>query len=216
MAQKTHGVDFINIFLSSFYTHRSQKCKKNIDELIVFFALLGSAHAKAANRMMMKLTPGKGCETLRSRAAVANHILFCHHNGGKCGTRGFAVPTIVENWEKYSIFTMKSLWSLFLNGNYFFEINLICRGKGGPQQCQFLYKKNQNYKTLQLCLYMSRSERSNTSSNYVKKLKIWLGQQFYLYKVAHRSRFEPPLPIKVFLKVSFQLWEYFPHSHFRS
>jgi len=42
---------------SSFYAWRSQKHKK-IDNLTVFLALLGSAHVKAASRMLMKLTPG--------------------------------------------------------------------------------------------------------------------------------------------------------------
>jgi hypothetical protein len=31
---------------------------KNTDDLTVLFALLGSAHAKAARRTLMKLTPG--------------------------------------------------------------------------------------------------------------------------------------------------------------
>ena len=44
------GVNFINVFTSSFYARRS--C------LTVFFALLGSGHVKAACKMLVKLTPG--------------------------------------------------------------------------------------------------------------------------------------------------------------
>ena len=42
---------------SIFIVHRSQKYKKDTDDLTVFFTLLGSAHAKAAQKMLMKLTP---------------------------------------------------------------------------------------------------------------------------------------------------------------
>ena len=41
------GVNFINVFTRSFYTRRSHK-RKNLLELIVFFALLGPARIKAA------------------------------------------------------------------------------------------------------------------------------------------------------------------------
>jgi len=43
--------------MHSFYTRRSQKCKKT-DGLIVFFALLGSVNVKASHKMLMKSTPG--------------------------------------------------------------------------------------------------------------------------------------------------------------
>ena len=49
----TPGVNFINVFTSSFYKHRSQK----LLNLTVFFALSGSAHVKAARKMLVKLTP---------------------------------------------------------------------------------------------------------------------------------------------------------------
>ena len=48
--------NFINMFKRSFYTWRSQKCKKLI-ELTVFLVLLGSACIKAACKMLVKLTP---------------------------------------------------------------------------------------------------------------------------------------------------------------
>ncbi len=38
------------------YVHRSQNRKKT-DDLTVFFTLLGSARAKAAQKLLMKLTP---------------------------------------------------------------------------------------------------------------------------------------------------------------
>jgi len=41
--------------------HRSQKRKKGSQVVTVFLALSGSARAKAAHRMLMKLTPGEGC-----------------------------------------------------------------------------------------------------------------------------------------------------------
>ena len=49
-------VNFINMFMSSFYVHRSRKHKK-LFELTVFFALLGSGRVKSAHKMMVKLTP---------------------------------------------------------------------------------------------------------------------------------------------------------------
>jgi len=42
----------------SFYVHRSQKCKKILMTWLYFFTLLGSTHAKAASRMLVKLTHG--------------------------------------------------------------------------------------------------------------------------------------------------------------
>jgi len=44
--------------MCSFYARRSQKRKKYCQALILFFALLGSAHVKAVCKMLMKLTPG--------------------------------------------------------------------------------------------------------------------------------------------------------------
>jgi len=41
----------------SFYAHRSQKRKKDTDDLTVFFTLLGSTSAKAVRSTLMKLTP---------------------------------------------------------------------------------------------------------------------------------------------------------------
>ena len=55
--KKLRGVNFINVFMRSFYPCSSQKCKK-LFELTVFFALLGSAHIKAASKILLKLTPG--------------------------------------------------------------------------------------------------------------------------------------------------------------
>jgi hypothetical protein len=43
-------------FTHSFYTHIPKA--QNIVKLLVFFALSGYAHVKAACKMMMKLTPG--------------------------------------------------------------------------------------------------------------------------------------------------------------
>ena len=53
---ETPGVNFINVFMHSFYAHRSQNCKKLLD-LTVSFALLGSVCVKAARKMLVKLLP---------------------------------------------------------------------------------------------------------------------------------------------------------------
>ena len=50
------GVNFINVFMQSFYLHISQKCKKLLN-LTVFFALWESSHILAVCKMLMKLTP---------------------------------------------------------------------------------------------------------------------------------------------------------------
>jgi len=44
--------------MSSFYVHRSRKCKKD-SQVLSFFTLSGSVHIKAARRTLMKLTPEK-------------------------------------------------------------------------------------------------------------------------------------------------------------
>ncbi len=51
------GVDFAEIFTSSFYACSSQKHKNSV-KLSISFTLLGSTGAKAASRTLMKLTPG--------------------------------------------------------------------------------------------------------------------------------------------------------------
>jgi len=51
------GVNFINILLTSSYTHRSQK-RKNSVKSSVSFTLLGSTRAEAANRTLVKSIPG--------------------------------------------------------------------------------------------------------------------------------------------------------------
>ncbi len=49
-------VNFINMFTSSFYTHRYQKRKKI--QLDWIFTILRSSHVKALHKMLMKLTLG--------------------------------------------------------------------------------------------------------------------------------------------------------------
>ena len=52
------GVNFINVFMRSFYAHRSQKRKKLL-ELTIVFALLGFAFVtKAARKMLVKKSLG--------------------------------------------------------------------------------------------------------------------------------------------------------------
>jgi len=52
--QRATGVNFTNVTYSA---RRSQKRKKT-DGLTVFFGLLGSAHLKAAHKMLLESTPG--------------------------------------------------------------------------------------------------------------------------------------------------------------
>jgi len=61
----TSGVTFINMFMQSFYTRRSQKHKMT-DDFSVIFALLGSTVVKASHKMLMKLTLGRSFYTRRS------------------------------------------------------------------------------------------------------------------------------------------------------
>ena len=70
------GVDFINVFTRSFYTLRSRKHKKLLD-LTVFFVLLGSAHVKAARKMLVKLTicrRGGGGMSAYARALLVQQL----------------------------------------------------------------------------------------------------------------------------------------------
>ncbi len=50
------GLNFVNICMHSFYARSSQK-QKNSVKLSVSFYALGSTGAKAARRMLMKLSP---------------------------------------------------------------------------------------------------------------------------------------------------------------
>jgi hypothetical protein len=51
------GVNFINIPQAAFTRTDHKRARKTV-KLSVFFAHLGSAHLKAALKMLMKLTPG--------------------------------------------------------------------------------------------------------------------------------------------------------------
>jgi len=52
-----YGVNFTNILRTAFM-HEDPENSKNTVRSSDFFALLGSAYAKAASRTLMKLTPG--------------------------------------------------------------------------------------------------------------------------------------------------------------
>ena len=58
------GVNFINVFMRSFYARRSLKHKKMLD-LTVFFALLGSVCVKAARKMLVTFSPRRSLGTRR-------------------------------------------------------------------------------------------------------------------------------------------------------
>jgi len=53
----TEGVNFVNILCAAFAS-LDPKSSKKIDNLTIFFPLLGSAHVKAAQKTLMKLAPG--------------------------------------------------------------------------------------------------------------------------------------------------------------
>jgi len=55
--EKRQGVNFINVLRAAF-TRTDPKSVKKTDDLTVFFALLGTAHMKAALKTLVKLTPG--------------------------------------------------------------------------------------------------------------------------------------------------------------
>jgi len=54
----TSGVDFINILQAAFTCKDPGSAKKYSQVDSLFFALLGSARAKAARKTLVKLTPG--------------------------------------------------------------------------------------------------------------------------------------------------------------
>jgi len=64
----TPGVNFNNILLATF-TCIGPKITKKTDDLTVFFALLGSEHAKPARKTLMELTP--------DLASYASYAYFC-------------------------------------------------------------------------------------------------------------------------------------------
>jgi len=64
------GVDFTNI-LQATYTHKDPRSAKNIDNLTVFSALLGSARTKAALKRLVKLTPEVHFQTIESESLKA-------------------------------------------------------------------------------------------------------------------------------------------------
>ncbi len=55
--KSTPGVDFINVLQAAF-AHANPKSTKKTDGLTAFFMLWVSAGAKAAHKMLMKLTTG--------------------------------------------------------------------------------------------------------------------------------------------------------------
>jgi len=65
------GFHFIHILRAAF-TRADPESAKKIDNLTVFFVLLESAYAKAAHRMLMKLTHGVNFNNiLRDRGIVS-------------------------------------------------------------------------------------------------------------------------------------------------
>ena len=72
--RNTSGVNFIKMCMCSFYTRRFQKRKKLLN-LTVFWALLRSAHVKAARKMLVRLTPeGKRRKNLKGLTENVPHV----------------------------------------------------------------------------------------------------------------------------------------------
>jgi len=88
---------FHQCFLHSFYTHRSQKYKKDTDNLTDFFALLGFAPVKALRKMLMKLTP-HGCDTIETSQAFYSRIFHTF----EFLTYLFCMTTKAESWMIFS------------------------------------------------------------------------------------------------------------------
>jgi len=61
---------------TSSFTRADPKSTKRLDELTVFFALLGSVSAKAVHRMLVKLTPGLNFINILCRAQKRKMILM--------------------------------------------------------------------------------------------------------------------------------------------
>jgi len=77
LTSTTTGVDFTNILQTDF-TSADPKSTKKTTGLNVFFALLGSAHIKAAHKMLVKLTTGKMWRfrvPLQEKSENQNHYL---------------------------------------------------------------------------------------------------------------------------------------------
>ncbi len=70
------GVNFINIIQAAF-ARADPKSAKKTDNLTVFFAISGSTHAKAARRMLIKLTPG----LIDSKFPSYLILIKCIHRG---------------------------------------------------------------------------------------------------------------------------------------
>jgi len=56
LLQVRSGVNFINMFMSSFYACKSQKLQKTVKSSVIF-TVLKSACAKAAGKILLKSTP---------------------------------------------------------------------------------------------------------------------------------------------------------------
>jgi len=70
---QTTGGNFINVLQAAFVCADPKSAKK-IDNLTVFFTLLGSTPVKADRRMLMKLTPGALHERVKVYLLLHN---FC-------------------------------------------------------------------------------------------------------------------------------------------
>ena len=92
MYKKQSGVNFINVFMCSFYTSRSQKHKKLLD-LTVSFAPLGSAHVKGALKMLMKLSPEEIFRLKNNEVQISRRI------GGSTPASQAALKTNVFDFQ---------------------------------------------------------------------------------------------------------------------
>jgi len=80
----TPGVNFINILIKAF-KQADHKSAKNTVKLSVSFTLLGSAHIKAACKMLVKLAPGDpgiGCLPPTRNWPLVTQVLGVSHPPG--------------------------------------------------------------------------------------------------------------------------------------
>ncbi len=104
------GVNFINVLCTAF-TLVDPKSVKKIDNLTVFFTLLGSARVKAVRRTLVKLTPGD--TLLNPLRTLECHFLFKWTLKAKIKKSGNRQPTrFIKNWVIYC-WSKKTKWNNF-------------------------------------------------------------------------------------------------------
>ncbi len=98
----TAGLNFTNILTLSFYTRRSQKCKKMTTQLTVFFMLLDSTSVKDVCRTLMKLSPDMACDILTHTFSLSITDTEIHTHNTHTHTnihKGERICVIIVAWR---------------------------------------------------------------------------------------------------------------------